>query len=497
VFESLSSRFEGVLKRVRGKGRLGPDDVEEFLGELRVALLEADAHLSVVRTFQDRIRERAVGIEASGALNPGQQVVKIVLEELTGVLGGETHRLTYAPKPPTVVLLAGLQGSGKTTTAAKLARWFKAQGRNPMLIGADLQRPAAVEQLRTLAGRIDVPVFSEATDPVSVARAGLAEARSLGRDVVICDTAGRLAIDDDLMAEVAEVAAVLEPHHTLLVIDAMIGQDAVNTAEAFHARLDLDAVVLTKLDGDARGGAALSVKEVVGRPIVFASTGEALEDFEPFHPDRLASRILGMGDVETLIEKAEESFEQAEAEAAAKRLMDGTFTLDDFLDQLKALRKMGPISNIMGMVPGMAQQMKGVDTEVDERRIDRIEGIIHSMTPGERTDPDVIDGSRRARIAAGSGTQPNEINQLVRQFREMRKMMKQMGGKGRGGGASGGRSSGGRGRKGRKSSAGRTTAPGPVPIDKKKGLSLPGLGDGPGGFPNGLDLPGGGLPDGP
>ena len=488
MFESLSNRFEGVLKRIRGKGRLGPDDVEEFLGELRVALLEADVHLSVVRTFQDRIRERAIGTEVSGALNPGQQVVKIVLEELTGVLGGETHRLAHAPRPPTVVLLAGLQGSGKTTTAAKLARWFKAQGRNPMLIGADLQRPAAVEQLRTLGGRIDVPVFSEATDPVSVARAGLAEARSLGRDVVICDTAGRLAIDDELMAEVAEVAEVLEPHHTLLVIDAMIGQDAVNTAEAFHARLDLDAVVLTKLDGDARGGAALSVKEVVGRPIAFASTGEGLEDFEPFHPDRLASRILGMGDVETLIEKAEENFEQAVA--AAKRLMDGTFTLDDFLEQLRALRKMGPLSNVMGMVPGMAQQMKGVDTEVDERRIDRIEGIIHSMTPAERADPDVIDGSRRARIAAGSGTQPNEISQLVRQLREMRKMMKQMGG---------GRGPGRKGRKGRKAVGGRTTARGPAPIDKKKGLSLPGLGDLPGGapasMPGGLHLPGGSPPD--
>ena len=473
MFENLSSRFEGVLKRIRSKGRLGHEEVAEFLAELRVALLEADVHLSVVRTFLDRIRERSIGTEVSGALNPGQQVVKIVLEELTGVLGGETHRLVHAPKAPTVVLLAGLQGSGKTTTAAKLASWFKAQGRNPMLIAADLQRPAAVEQLQALGERIAVPVFSEATDPVSVARAALAEARSRGRDVVICDTAGRLAIDDELMAEVAEVAEVLEPHHTLLVIDAMTGQDAVNTAEAFHARLDLDAVVLTKLDGDARGGAALSIREVVGRPIAFASTGEGLEDFEPFHPDRLASRILGMGDVETLIEKAEENFEQVEAEAAARRLMEGTFTLDDFLEQLKALRKMGPLSNVMGMVPGMAQQMRGVDTEVDERRIDRIEGIIQSMTPGERADPDVIDGSRRARIAAGSGTQPNEINQLVRQFREMRKMMKQMGG-GKGSGRKGS------GRKGRKGRGGRTTARGPVPIDKKKGLSLPGLDDLPG-----------------
>ncbi len=476
MFESLSSRFEGVLKRIRGKGRLGVEDVEDFLGEFRLALLDADVHLSVVRTFQDRIRERAVGTEVSGALNPGQQVVKIVLEELTAVLGGETHRLSYASKPPTVVLLAGLQGAGKTTAAVKLARWFKIQGRNPMLIGADLQRPAAVEQLRTLAERIDVPVFSDLTDSISVAGAGLAEARRLGRDVVICDTAGRLAIDDDLMDELVGVAEVLEPHHTLLVVDAMVGQDAVNTAQSFQDRLSLDAVVLTKLDGDARGGAALSIKEVLGRPIAFASTGEALDDFELFHPDRLASRILGMGDVETLIERAEETFEQAEAEAAASRLLDGSFTLDDFLDQLKALRKMGPISDIMGMVPGMAHQMKGVETDVDERRIDRIEGIIHSMTPSERVNPDVIDGSRRARIAVGSGTKPNEINQLVRQFREMRKMMKQMGGK----------SQGAKGRrKGRKARGGRTTDGGSAPIDKKRGLSLPGLGDtgGAGSFP--------------
>lgn len=290
MFESLTSRFEGILRNIRGKGRLGPEEVEEILGEIRIALLEADVHLEVVRTLQDRIRERAVGEELAGVLNPGQQVVKIVLEELTRILGGETMPITFASKPPTVVLLAGLQGSGKTTAAAKLARWFKAKGRNPLLVGADLARPAAVEQLRTLAERIDVPVFSASGDPVTVAAAGLAEARRLGRDVLICDTAGRLAIDDVLMAEVAEIAGVLEPHYTFLVLDAMTGQDAVNVAEAFHQRLDLDAVVLTKLDGDARGGAAISVREVVGCPIAFASTGEALEDLEPFHPDRLASR---------------------------------------------------------------------------------------------------------------------------------------------------------------------------------------------------------------
>ena len=479
MFEGLSSRFEGILRKVRGRGRLGPEDVEEFLAEIRVALLEADVHLDVVRTLQDRIRDRAVGVEVAGALNPGQIMVKIVLEELTAVLGGETFRPAYASKPPTVVLLAGLQGSGKTTTAAKLARWYKGQGRNPMLIGADLLRPAAVEQLRTLGDRINVPVFSDSTDPMSVARAGLAEAVRLGRDVVICDTAGRLAIDEDLMAEVAEISATLQPHHTFLVVDAMTGQDAVTTAEAFHARLGLDALIITKLDGDARGGAALSITEVVGRPIAFASTGETEEDFEPFHPDRLAGRILGMGDVETLIEKAEETFAVEQAEAAAARMLEGTFTLDDFLEQLRALRKMGSISSIMEMVPGMASQVRDLDEAVDERRIDRIEGIINSMTPSERLGPDVIDGSRRARIAAGSGTQVGEINELVKQFREMRKIMKQMGGRGPG------RSKAGRARK-KKGRGGRVTAAGPAPIDKKKGLSLPGLGD----LPGDLDLTG-------
>ena len=479
MFEGLSSRFEGILRKVRGRGRLGPEDVEEFLAEVRVALLEADVHLDVVRTLLDRIRDRAVGVEVAGALNPGQIVVKIVLEELTAVLGGETFRPAYASRPPTVVLLAGLQGSGKTTAAAKLARWYKGQGRNPMLIGADLLRPAAVEQLRTLGDRISVPVFSDSTDPVSVARAGLAEAVRLGRDVVICDTAGRLAIDEDLMAEVAEISDALQPHHTFLVVDAMTGQDAVTTAEAFHARLGLDALIITKLDGDARGGAALSITEVVGRPIAFASTGETVEDFESFHPDRLAGRILGMGDVETLIEKAEETFVAEEAEAAAARLLEGTFTLDDFLEQLRALRKMGSISTIMGMVPGMAGQVRDLDEAVDERRIDRIEGIINSMTPSERLGPDVIDGSRRARIAAGSGTQVGEINELVKQFREMRKIMKQMGGRGPG------RSKAGRARK-KKGRGGRVTAAGPAPIDKKKGLSLPGLGD----LPGDLDLTG-------
>lgn len=470
MFEGLTSRFEGILRRARSRGRLGPEDVEDLLREIRLALLEADVHLDVVKVFLERIRERALGAELSGVLNPGQQVVKIVLEELTLILGGETMRFTYASKPPTVVLLAGLQGSGKTTTAAKLARWFKTRGRNPMLVGADLQRPAAVAQLETLGERIGVPVFSQPTDPIAVSEAGLAEAARLGRDVVIFDTAGRLAIDDDLMDEVGGISSAVQPDHTLLVVDSMMGQDAVNVAVAFHERLSLDAVVLTKLDGDARGGAALSVREVVGCPIAFASTGEGLEDLDVFHPDRMASRILGMGDVETLIEQVETTYDREQAEEATARMLEGRFTLDDFLDQVQQLRKMGPLSSVMKMVPGMSQQMGDVDEALDEGRINRLEGMINSMTPAERIDPGLIDGSRRARIAAGSGTQPSDVTQLVKQFREMRKMMKKMGGK-----APGGRSSNrrGKGRKSRGSGPARPPAP-----DKpaKPGLSLPGLG---------------------
>ena len=410
MFESLSDRFDGIFTRLRGKGRLSDEDVDEVLREIRLALLEADVNLTVVKSLQGRIRERAVGEELSKALNPALQVKKIVLEELTETLGGETLRITYASKPPTVVLMAGLQGSGKTTNSAKLARWFKAQGRNPLMVGADLQRPAAVEQLRTLGRQIDVPVYSAPDevvaagqgDPVDVARGAVAEARRLGRDVLIVDTAGRLAIDEELMDQVRRISAEVEPDYTFLVIDAMTGQDAVGVAESFHETLELDGVILTKLDGDARGGAALSVKEVVGRPIAFASTGEKLEDFDLFHPDRLAGRILGEGDLATLIEKAEEAFEQDEAEAAAARLMDGTFTLDDFLDQMQALKKMGPLSGVMSMLPGIPKEVR--DVEIDDRQIARIEGIIRSMTPAERVRPDIIDNSRRDRIAKGSGS---------------------------------------------------------------------------------------------
>ena len=433
MFESLTDRFEGIFTKLRGKGKLSEADVDEVLREIRLALLEADVNLSVVKTLQGRIRERAVGEELSGALNPAQQVVKIVNEELTATLGGEAIRISFASKPPTVVLMAGLQGSGKTTNSAKLARWFKAQGRNPMLVGADLQRPAAVAQLRTLAAQVDVPVFSAPDDvvasgvgdPVAVAPGALAEARRTGRDVMIVDTAGRLAIDAELMGQVRRISDEVSPDYTFLVVDAMTGQDAVGVAESFHQTLELDGVILTKLDGDARGGAALSVKEVVGRPIAFASTGEKLDDFELFHPDRLAGRILGMGDMLTLIEKAEAVYETEEAEVAAERMMAGTFTLDDFLDQLAAIKKMGPLQNLVGMMPGMPKEIR--DVELEDSHLARVEAIIHSMNRAERNEPDIVDGSRRARIAKGSGTSPGEVSQLLSQFGEMRKMMQSMG----------------------------------------------------------------------
>src|SRR5436309_226772 len=323
MFESLSDRFDGIFKRLRGRGRLRDEDVDEVLREIRLALLEADVNFKVVRDLVGRIRERAIGLELNQALNPAQQVIKIVHEELINTLGGETMRITFASRPPTVVLMAGLQGSGKTTNAGKLARWFKQQGRNPLLVGADLQRPAAVEQLRTLGRQVDVPVFSALGDPVETAGKGVDEARRIGRDVVIVDTAGRLAIDEEMMDQVRRISRAVEPNYTFLVIDAMTGQDAVTTAEAFHQTLALDGVILTKLDGDARGGAALSVKEVVGRPIAFASTGEKLAEFDLFHPDRLAGRILGMGDILTLAEQAQEAFEQEEAEEAAEKLLGG------------------------------------------------------------------------------------------------------------------------------------------------------------------------------
>ena len=426
MFESLSDRFDGIFGRLKGKGRLSQGDVEDAMREIRVALLEADVNFTVVRDFVERVKIRCLGSDIAQSLTPGQQVIKVVNEELKAILGGETLKITFAASPPTVILMAGLQGSGKTTSSVKLARWFKSQGRNPLLVGADLQRPAAVEQLRTLADRIDVPVYSDSIGPLAVVQRGLEQAKTLGRDVLIVDTAGRLAVDTELMDEIASISDAIEPDYTFLVIDAMTGQDAVNTAEIFHGTLELDGIILTKLDGDARGGAALSVKEVVGRPIAFASTGENLEDFDQFHPERMAERILGMGDILTLIEKAEEVFEKEEAEVAAQRLLDGTFTLDDFVDQLRQVRKMGNLSGLMAMMPGIPKEMK--NAEIDERDVNRVEAIVLAMTPSERVEPALIDSSRRARIARGSGTSTAQVSNLLNQFKEMRKMMKGMAG---------------------------------------------------------------------
>ncbi|MEY3033918.1 MAG: signal recognition particle protein [Actinomycetota bacterium] len=473
MFDNLSGRFDGIFKKIRGKGRLSQADVDEVLKEIRTALLEADVNVSVVRSVVNRIREGAVGIEQSKALDPSQQIVKIVNAELTAILGGETLKIAYASKPPTVVLMAGLQGSGKTTNSAKLAKWFVSQGRHPLLVGADLQRPAAVEQLRTLGDQIGVPVFSEPGDPVATAARGLAEARRLGRDVLIVDTAGRLAIDPEMMDQIRRISGELSPDYTFLVIDAMTGQDAVNVAEAFHATLEIDGVILSKLDGDARGGAALSVKEVIGRPIAFASTGEKLDAFEQFHPDRMASRILGMGDVLTLIEQAEKAFEKDQAEEAAARLLEGEFTLDDFLEQLQSLKKMGPLGGILGMMPGMPKELK--NAKVGDDDLKPIEAIIRSMTREERRRPEIINGSRRQRIASGSGRSIAEVNRLVKQFGEMQKMMKRMGGVGKGG----------KGKKGKKGGLGALSG-----LGAGLGGGVPGLpGQMPGADPGGFSFP--------
>ncbi len=432
MFDNLSDRFEGIFKRLRGRGRLGEAEVDEVLREIRVALLEADVNFKVVKNLVGRIREQCIGADLSGSLSPAQQVIKIVHQELVNALGGENLKITYASKPPTVVMLAGLQGSGKTTACAKLAKWFRSQGRNPLLVGCDLQRPAAVEQLRVLGGQAGVPVFSEPTDPEAVAHAGMEEARRLGKDVVIVDTAGRLHVDEELMDEARRISEAVQPNYTFLVIDAMTGQDAVNVAESFHQTLAIDGVILSKLDGDSRGGAALSVKEVIGRPIAFASVGEKLGDFEAFHPDRMAGRILGMGDVLTLIEKAEAAYDSDEAAKAAEKLQKGNFTLEDFLEQMQQVKKMGPIQNLVGMLPGIPKELK--NAEIDEKEIGRIEAIIRSMTPEERREPQLMNGSRRLRVAQGSGTTTNEVNQLLKQFKDMQKMMRMFGkggGKGR------------------------------------------------------------------
>lgn len=498
MFESLSERLTGALKDLRGKGRLSDADIDATAREIRLALLEADVALPVVRAFIASVKERAKGAEVHGALNPAQQVVKIVNEELVRVLGGETRRLQLAKVPPTVIMLAGLQGAGKTTLAGKLAKHLSGQGHTPMLVACDLQRPGAVQQLEIVGRQAGVDVFAPEPgttlggehvmgtsqgNPVEVARRGIDEARRTQHDVVIVDTAGRLGIDEELMRQASDIRDAVQPDEVLFVIDAMIGQDAVNTAEAFRDGVGFTGVVLTKLDGDARGGAALSVREVTGKPIMFASTGEKLEDFDVFHPERMASRILGMGDVLSLIEQAEQVFDAQQAEATAAKIGSGELTLEDFLEQMLMVRKMGPIANLMGMLPG-GKDMKEAMGQVDEKQLDRIQAIIRGMTPAERADPKIINASRRQRIAKGSGVTVTDVNQLVNRFFEARKMMSAMAGRmGLPGGRKNQRKA--KGKKGRK--GGR----GPTPPKMRGGFpGMPGMpGMPPGGMPDLSQMP--------
>jgi len=523
VFETLSERLTQVLSSLRGKGRLSAADIDATLREIRLVLLEADVALPVAREFIARVKERASTEEVSASLNPAQQIIKIVNEELVQILGGEARRLRFAKTPPTVIMLAGLQGSGKTTLAAKLARWLKAQGNTPLLVAADLQRPNAVQQLQVLGEQAGVPVYAPEPgngvgDPVAVARQSLDEARHRLHNVVVIDTAGRLGIDEEMMAQAAAIADATDPDEILFVVDAMIGQDAVTTAQAFLDGVGYDGVVLTKLDGDARGGAALSIAQLTGRPVMFASTGEKLDDFDVFHPDRMASRILDMGDILTLIEQAERTFDAEQTAAMAGKLASGEgFTLEDFVEQLAMVRKLGPIGNLLGMLPGAAQN-KELLSQVSDADLDHAAAIVNSMTPAERRNPKILNGSRRARIAKGSGTTVGEVNNLVVRFQEGQKMMRQMLGgggipgmppipgmrraatkaaKGKKGSAKkkqrGGRPGGAPGR----SAGGAGTAPGRG-AGGPGGAGLPGLGGagglgGPGALPGAL---GGGLPAG-
>ena len=429
MFDTLTQRFESVFATLRGKGKLSEKDIDEALREVRLALLEADVNVSVVKSFLTRVKERALGEDVSKSITPGQQVIKIVHEELVETLGSKAADLEKGA-PPLKILMVGLQGSGKTTTAAKLAKRVQSQGKRPMLVAADLQRPAAIDQLETLGRSIDVPVLVDRKGKApKLAKNSVKEASKAGRDVLIVDTAGRLQIDEDLMKELAAVRKAVEPDEVLLVVDAMTGQDAVNVAEGFQNQIGLTGIVLSKLDGDARGGAAISVREVTGAPVKFAGIGEGIDDLEAFHPERMASRILGMGDVLTLIEKAESAFDEEQAEKAAKKLQKGEFTLEDFLDQFQAMKSMGPLSDILAMLPGSGSLLREV--EVDDRDLKRVEAIIQSMTPAERRNPKIIGGSRKRRIASGSGTSPQDVNRLLKQFADAQKMMKTLaGGKG-------------------------------------------------------------------
>ena len=498
MFDTLSDRLSGIFTKLRGKGRLTDADIDATAREIRLALLEADVSLPVVRAFIGRVKDRAKGAEVSGALNPAQQVVKIVNDELVGILGGETRTIAYAKTPPTVVMLAGLQGSGKTTLAGKLAKWFKGQGHTPLLVACDLQRPGAVSQLQIVGERAGVQVFApnpgvspggvdiaqmKTGDPVAVAAAGLAEAKAKHFDVVIVDTAGRLGIDEELMNQAAAIRDAVNPDEVLFVLDSMIGQDAVTTAEAFREGVGFTGVVLTKLDGDARGGAALSVREITGVPILFASDGEKLDDFDVFHPDRMASRILGMGDVLTLIEQAEQVFDADKAEAAAAKIGSGELTLEDFLEQMLMIRKMGPIGNLLGMLPG-AGQMKDALAAVDDTQLDRVQAIIRGMTPAERADPKIINASRRLRIANGSGVAVAEVNSLVDRFFEARKMMSQMAGQM--GMPFARKGSSRKAAKGKNKQAGKKKGRGPTPPKTPNPLGAGGV---PAGFPDLSKMP--------
>jgi signal recognition particle subunit SRP54 len=527
VFETLSDRLTQVFSSLRGHGRLSAADIDATCREIRIALLEADVALPVVRQFIANVRERASGAEVSEALNPAQQVIKIVNEELVTILGGEARRLRFAKVSPTVIMLAGLQGSGKTTLAAKLALWLKSQGNTPLMVAADLQRPNAVQQLQVLGERAGVPVYAPQPgngvgDPVEVARQSIDEARRLQHNIVIIDTAGRLGIDEELMRQAINIRDAVDPDEILFVVDAMIGQDAVQTAQAFLDGVGYDGVVLTKLDGDARGGAALSIAQLTGRPVMFASSGEKLEDFDVFHPDRMASRILDLGDMLTLIEQAERTFDAGQAASMAEKLASGEgFTLEDFVEQLAMVRKLGPIGNLLGMLPGAAQNRDAL-SQIDDKDLDRAAAIVQSMTPGERRSPKIINGSRRVRIANGSGVTVGEVNQLIVRFLEGQKMMRQMMGsmpgmggmrrggqkargktkkKGKGGGrpagapgsraggqAGGGQPGGGQpaGAPGAQPGAPGVPGAGQLPAGFGRGAGgpagLPGLGDGSGGF---------------
>jgi signal recognition particle subunit SRP54 len=509
VFETLSDRLNQVFSALRGRGRLSAADIDATMREIRIALLEADVALPVVRQFVANVRERATGEEVSEALNPAQQVIKIVNEELIEILGGEARRLRFAKNPPTVIMLAGLQGSGKTTLAGKLALWLRAQGNTPLLVAADLQRPNAVLQLQVVGERAGVPVFapfpgSGIGDPVRAAEMAIAEAQRKQHNIVIIDTAGRLGIDQEMMQQAIDIRDAVDPDEILFVVDAMIGQDAVTTAKAFLEGVGYDGVVLTKLDGDARGGAALSIAQLTGRPVMFASTGEKLEDFDLFHPDRMASRILDLGDVLTLIEQAERTFDQDQAADMASKLASGEgFTLEDFVDQLAMVRKMGPIGNILGMLPGAAQNREML-SQVNDKDLDRAAAIVNSMTRDERRNPKIINGSRRARIAAGSGVTVGEVNNLIVRFLEGQKMMRQMMGNMPGmGGMRRGQKNRGKAKKkgkggGRPPGAVSRGGPGGRPVTGQQPAAGPAADQAPGALPGGFSaLPGLGGNDGP